>query len=412
MDPNARPEDLVLERIERALRQRYGLAFRGSRRADLALAVAATSGALGAEIGILAERAEGNDEGVLERLVAEVAARDSLFFRDEGHFEFARRLIHARAAAGQRTVVWSAGCAGGEDAYSLVITAMEALGSRAPEMVTVLASEMNSQLLGKAQAAIYRPWSMRGMSSERLTRWFEAIGRHFRVVEDVRRVVTWLELNLADPAGRAPADVNLVLCRHVLADVAPERLSHATAHLTGALATDGWLVTAAADPPMSSGALVANRAPGFVAYRKRREPWRDALSAVAASVVPTSDHPGDDSVGEASADPGALLSRATQALERDDVERAISESARAIALDPALAAAHFVFAVACERAGRVETALAATRTSRELLADATPDALLVDQSDEDSAAGRLSQLSSELEERLVQRASGPGSRQA
>ena len=80
--------------------------------------------------------------------------------------------------------LWSAGCASGEEAYSLAMVMAE---EGAPSFI--LATDVSRAALRSAQAATYGRWSMRGLDDARLARWFQAAGERWRLADAIRKRV-------------------------------------------------------------------------------------------------------------------------------------------------------------------------------------------------------------------------------
>jgi chemotaxis protein methyltransferase CheR len=157
----------------------------------------------------------------LERAVELLVPRETYFFREPRQLEALTRevlpAVEARAASTRRLTVWSAGCASGEEAYTLAML----LGDRpalAGWSLEVLGTDLSAAALEAARRAEYGPGALRATSPQRLARGFEALGdgRH-RVREPYRRLVQFTRLNLldADALAQLPR-VDVILCRNVL----------------------------------------------------------------------------------------------------------------------------------------------------------------------------------------------------
>jgi chemotaxis protein methyltransferase CheR len=163
-----------------------------------------------------------------EDLAAELTVGETYFFRDPAQLDFVRREalpdIRRRTGDGHPLRVWSAGCASGEEAYSLAILLDEA-GDDAP----VFASDLSRASLAKARAAVYGPWSLRGVDAAVVRRHFRPRdGRHV-LDERIRRRVSFMPLNLAAdgyPSLAGPWGMDLILCRNVLMYFHPEAVKH------------------------------------------------------------------------------------------------------------------------------------------------------------------------------------------
>lgn len=139
------------------------------------------------------------------------------FFREHHHFEiFADHLKSKPADTAWR--VWCNAASTGEEPYSIVITAMEALGSNPNFKLT--ASDIDSRVLASAARGAYRLEGLKGIDSERLQRFFQrgtgANEGMVRVKPELQRVIEFLRVNLIrdDWPFREPFDV--VFCRNVM----------------------------------------------------------------------------------------------------------------------------------------------------------------------------------------------------
>ena len=101
------------------------------------------------------------------RLAGHLTVGETYFFRDRSCFEALEQHVLPSIIASRRTKgnlrlrVWSAGCATGEEAYSLAILMDRLLPDRSDWAVTILATDINPDALEKAQRAIYREWALR-----------------------------------------------------------------------------------------------------------------------------------------------------------------------------------------------------------------------------------------------------------
>jgi chemotaxis protein methyltransferase CheR len=238
---------------------------------------------------------------VLDRLLDEVTVQETSFLRDEGQLAGIdwEGLHAAGVAAGHGSIrVWSAGCATGEEAYSLALLACEAFESRVPP-VEILGTDLSSAAIARAEAGIYRVRRARNVSEGLFDRYLEhdeAAGT-VSVRPALRRLVRFARHNLvrdpAPPAGEEPFD--LILCRNVLIYFDPVAAEEVATRLAGALRPGGRLVLGAADqlgrspraaaappephaaPPRSPESLLADAIADADADRPA-----DALAAVAA----------------------------------------------------------------------------------------------------------------------------------
>ena len=221
------------------------------------------------------------DRAALEVLVDELAVGETYFFREPAQFGALRDHILpdllARRPAGHRLRVWSAGCASGEEAYSLAILFAEmGLGER----VDLLATDVSAEKLARARAARFSAWSFRNDDGQRARRWMTAAGTHWQPVETIRSMVRFDRVNLAAPTWPSPTTgtwgLDLVLCRNVLLYFDPATVAAVAVRLGTALAPGGWLLTASGDPALPAAALRSARLAGMRAYRPPHHPTEAA----------------------------------------------------------------------------------------------------------------------------------------
>jgi chemotaxis protein methyltransferase CheR len=114
---------------------------------------------------------------------------------------------------------WSAGCASGEEAYTLAILAAEVAKTRgdlgALAQVHIDATDIDRQCLERARAACYPPAALADAPAAVRERYFEPSGTEFRVVAPIRRLVQVGQLDLT--RGHMPVrDYHLIACRNVV----------------------------------------------------------------------------------------------------------------------------------------------------------------------------------------------------
>lgn len=184
--------------------------------------------------------------------------------------------------------IWSAGSASGEEPYTLAIMLRE-LGW--PHAARILGTDISRPRLASAQRGRYTRWSLRGVSEERIARWFELRGSHFQLDPAITAAVQFAPLNLiADDypsAATSTLGQDVVLCRNVLIYFDMESVALIATRLLASLAPDGWLLLGASDPPLNG--LVPCEVvmtPGGVVYRRAdRAPASERTATFASPVA-------------------------------------------------------------------------------------------------------------------------------
>lgn len=266
MTPQTLPPAIFAAYAEK-LRRRLGFAFEGIRE------VALTSGVLR-----LCKLHDERPDSLLERLdrdhhlwtamVEAVTIGETYFFRRPDHFEVVRSILERATGP---IHLWSAGCATGEEPYSLAILAAEVLGPEASSRVSILGTDVNPAFLARAQHAVYRPWSFRGLSRARLERYFMPEGQEYRLCPSVAAMVTFRPLNLMEEASSWPCELDVILCRNVTVYFGVEEARDAVVRLGRCLRSGGWLIQDATDPRVDVPDLTPSRLQDvFVLCRERR----------------------------------------------------------------------------------------------------------------------------------------------
>lgn len=138
------------------------------------------------------------------------------FFREPHHFEILSS--HLRSKPGASWRVWCNAASTGEEPYSIVMTALETLGAKAA--FKLWASDIDSRVLATAATGVYRTENLKGLSPERLQRFFlKGKGTNAgmaRVKPELQQLIEFLSVNLIrdDWPFREPFDV--VFCRNVM----------------------------------------------------------------------------------------------------------------------------------------------------------------------------------------------------
>ncbi|HTL53038.1 MAG TPA: CheR family methyltransferase [Planctomycetota bacterium] len=172
---------------------------------------------------------------------------ETFFFRNNDHYRALIELVlplRAQALpAPQPLRILSAGCATGEEPYTIAILTREhpaALGGRP---VTIAAVDLNPRSLAKAALGRYTPWALRQTPPEIQRRYFAPAGNDFQLQPEIRTLVDFTEVNLADPdPGLWRRDsFDVIFCRNVLMYFTPASMRAAMDRLAAALAPGGFL---------------------------------------------------------------------------------------------------------------------------------------------------------------------------
>jgi len=182
----------------------------------------------------------------------------SRFYRDRGVFDHLRdRLLEELArtarARGQREVrAWCAGCASGEEPYTLAILWSTTIGSRFPDVrLKLLATDADEQMLERARRAVYSASSLKDVPREWLETAFARSGEQYALRPEFRHAV---EFRLQDIRVEMPeGPFHLVLCRHLAFTYFDEDLQRAILRRIAERLLPEGLLMAGKQEPLPAG---------------------------------------------------------------------------------------------------------------------------------------------------------------
>ena len=155
----------------------------------------------------------------LTRLVDELTINETYFFRERSQLlALASEIVpELRAARDGRPVnIWSAGCSSGEEPYSVVILARES-GLVPGVDFRVYASDISHRMLRRAREGIYRDTSFRDTEPSLRERYFSRCEQGRRIVDEVKKHVDFISLNLFEASKLALlGTMDVILCRNVI----------------------------------------------------------------------------------------------------------------------------------------------------------------------------------------------------
>jgi chemotaxis protein methyltransferase CheR len=189
----------------------------------------------------------------VEVLANHLTVGETYFFREKAALETIEQcivpdIICARKASSDRELrIWSAGCATGEEPYSIAIILSRLFACLPDWKVTILATDLNARSLRRASEGTYGEWSFRGTPAWVRHTYFRAAAHGRRsLVPGIKTMVTFAYCNLADDdcpsvwGGTNAMDI--ILCRNVLMYFTPEAMKKAIDRFHRSLREGGWLI--------------------------------------------------------------------------------------------------------------------------------------------------------------------------
>ena len=193
----------------------------------------------------------------LETLASHLTVGETYFFREKSSLEAFERqivpeLIRMRRGFGGHLRIWSAGCATGEEPYSLAIVLSRLIADLKEWKITILATDLNTRSLQKASEGIYTDWSFRDTPHWVKSTYFKANpGGRWAISPAIKKMVTFSYLNLVEDLYPSLLNstnaMDVILCRNVLMYFSGEAVKKVIHGFHRSLADAGWLIVSPAE---------------------------------------------------------------------------------------------------------------------------------------------------------------------
>src|SRR5215470_5174810 len=163
-------------------------------------------------------------ESLLERLLTQ----ETSFFRYPGVYDAVEKRILPEIQERKfwetpRTLrIWSAGCSTGEEPYSIAITLCDALKFAEAWEIEILATDISRRALRQAEKGSYSRRSLEDVSLRQIETYFTATKHGFQVRPRIRKMISFAQMNLADPAAYV-GKFDCIFCMNVLMYFSEER---------------------------------------------------------------------------------------------------------------------------------------------------------------------------------------------
>jgi len=198
---------------------------------------------------LTSDTTESNSEW--EVVTALLTTGETYFFRDRGQFALIKNWILPEVIARRRDKkclrIWSAGCATGEEPYSMAILVKELLPECKGWDILIIGTDINVNAIAKAQKGIYTQWSFRLVDPDVQGRYFHRRKDEWELDATIKEMVRFQAGNLIQEPFPDHAsglyDMDLILCRNVFIYFSDEAVSVAVKKLTDTLAEGGSLIT-------------------------------------------------------------------------------------------------------------------------------------------------------------------------
>jgi chemotaxis protein methyltransferase CheR len=327
----------------------------------------------------LAERKEGalkylqallTEEAPLAELIEELTVGETYFFRHPSQWRlFEHHLLPELLKSPSTIRLWSSACSTGEEAYTIAIIVSRLLPSAERGRVQILASDLNTASLARAEAGVYSRRAVRYVSQADMKQYFVAREDGSCLVrEELKRLVNFRRLNLLDlgrSRGQEPAALDVIFCRNVLIYFDLAVGQRVIEGLTRALRPGGYLILGPSEHSQGRPAALARcQFKEGLVYQRRddahsagparsdaRPAARTVRLAQTSSEIPDLPRPAPSRAAS------GLAREAWQHAEREQFAEALEAAQRALSLDPLDCSLYLLMGIGSDRLGnRVDAA--------------------------------------------------------
>jgi chemotaxis protein methyltransferase CheR len=234
-----------LRQVAQVLARATGLSLESGLLRTLNNSLASAAEELGMSTMGLAHKVIAGDPQGVAMLIEHAVVGETYFYR---HPEQIAALASRLRDRERPLRIWSAGCATGEEPYTVAMALLDA--GRRVAGDSIVATDVSERALRAARSAVYTAWSLRRLPEARRSGHLQE-ERGWRVSEEARALVDLRRHNLvADPPLEGPFDA--ILCRNVLIYFEPPTAAEILYRLSAALAVGGYLVLSPVELPLAS----------------------------------------------------------------------------------------------------------------------------------------------------------------
>ncbi len=215
----------------------------------------------------------------LDILAKHLTIGETYFFRDKNLFQTLRQNIFpeliSRYREEEKTIrVWSAGCCTGEEPYSIAILTDLMMPRQQECNIMILATDLNTRFLRKAQQGLYTQWSFRETPEWIIQKYFiRTDDKYFEISPDLKKMVRFSQLNLVDDIYPSAMNnthlMDIIFCRNVLMYFESDQRAEIIGRFFRSLSEKGWLIFSPSETPgVRHPGLIPVQFSNVTVYRK------------------------------------------------------------------------------------------------------------------------------------------------
>jgi len=174
-----------------------------------------------------------------------VTINETNFFRNAPQFEMFREKALPEMLGKKRRLrdyslsIWSAGCATGEEPYSIAMEVVEAVPDASLWNIRIVASDISLRCLDIASRGVYLPEKLNDVPERYLAQYFKRLGERYEARDNIKKLVVFDYHNLTHENG--VANMDMIFCRNVMIYFQTEDQKKIVARFANALNSDGYL---------------------------------------------------------------------------------------------------------------------------------------------------------------------------
>lgn len=228
----------------------------------------------GDDLGALARALESSDTGspMWQAILRALMIGETYFFRQRAQLNWLRQTVMPDLLKRHTNTItlWSAGCATGEEVYSIAITLYENTLAAQRHNIHLIGSDINRAALDTARRGVYRDWSFRHTDASFKEHYFDKTESGAQIKSFIRQMVTFTPNNLLTSTPINKLDV--ISCCNVLLYLHERAVQQVENHFYEALTPGGWLLLGQAETIHTERERwLTHLYPGGVAYQKPLE---------------------------------------------------------------------------------------------------------------------------------------------
>jgi chemotaxis protein methyltransferase CheR len=220
---------------------------------------------------------EGDNEDEWEAFVNSLTTNLTSFFREPHHFPLLAE--HAlKQSKHHKLQLWCSAASTGEEPYSMAMTLVDAFGSFTPP-VSIVASDVDTNVLAKAEAGIYPMERVEKISADMLKRFFfKGSGKQagfVKVRPELQALVTFRQINLLDNDWQIRGPLDAIFCRNVMIYFDKETQLKILERFAPLLQPDGLLFAGHSESFHNAGHVFTLRGKTVYELAKRKHDAKD-----------------------------------------------------------------------------------------------------------------------------------------